>query len=219
VADQPRERRKYERVKLFRPVRARVGKAWVFVNEMGVSGFSIAHQGTVPVVGKTFEIEIDWEGRLLHFECEVIHNDLQKLAKTKLEKSIYVAGAHIVSAKGDSAVMLRKIVAEHVERALDEQRANAMGIPATAAQAYQTGKATEYLRCELVNGAWRRSTTTRPEQPPNGFTVSANEEREQIDMLCESYASGDETARKMIREMASVSIGNVDGVPTRRYKP
>jgi hypothetical protein len=219
VVDEPQERRKYDRVKLLKPLPAKVGNARVFIMELGVSGLQLAHQAALPRVGQRFNLEFEWDARRLHFECEVIRNDLHKLAKAENEKSTYHAGVHVVSASGDSAVMLRKIVSEHVERALDEQRANARGIPAKAAHAFQTGAAREYVRCQLVNGQWRKSTTTRSEQPSDGFTVSAQEDKEQVDMLCEAYAAGDESTRKMIRAMSEASLATVDGIPTRKYNP
>jgi hypothetical protein len=191
----------------------------VYILQAGIAGFHIAHQGVLPRAGGTFHIEFEWEARRLGFECEIVHNDLHKLAKSTNEKSIYHAGTHIIGATGDSAVILRGIIIEHVERALDEQRANARGIPATRAHAFQTGgKAAEYVRCQYVKNQWRRSTTTRSEQPPDGFAVSAEEDPTQIEMLCASYANGDESMRNMIRMMAEASIGS-DSIPTRKYTP
>jgi hypothetical protein len=219
VADDPQERRKYDRVTLLKPVPAKVGDARVFIMELGVSGMRIAHQAALPRVGQRFVVEFEWEARRLRFECEVVRNDLHKLAKSEKEKSTYHAGVHIVSGTGDAAVVLRKIVSEHVERALDEQRANARGIPAKAAHAFQTGKAREYVRCQLVNGEWRKSTTTRSDQPENGFTVSAEEDPAQVEMLCQAYAAGDESSRTMIRMMSEASLSTTDGIPTRKYSP
>ncbi len=213
------ERRKYERVTLLKPLAGRVGTSRVYIMQAGIAGFHIAHQGSLPRAGQTFHLEFEWEARRLAFECEVIHNDLKKLAKSAEEKSLYHAGTHILSAVGDAALVLRRLVIEHVERALDEQRANARGIPATKAHAFQTGgQATEYLRCQLIKDEWRKSTVTRSEQPPEGFTISAEEDPVQVDLLCQSYASGDESTRNMIRMMAESSIGT-NSVPTRRYTP
>ena len=102
-------------------------------------------------------------------------------------------------------------------RALDEQKANARGIPATAADSFQTGKGTRFLRCELINGAWRKSETERPDQPAIGFTVSAEEDRRQLALLCESFEKADPEGRKMIQMLAEMSISKAEGIPTRRY--
>ena len=87
VAEQPLERRLYERVTLLQPLPGRVGTSRIFILELGVSGMSVAHRSALPRVGQVFQIEFAWEAKTLHFECEVVHNDLQKLAKSSDEKS------------------------------------------------------------------------------------------------------------------------------------
>jgi hypothetical protein len=164
-------------------------------------------------------VEFNWEDRPVVLDCKVMRNELVKLAKSAAEKSIYHAGLHIEQAHGESEATLRELIADVVARALDEQKANARGIPAEAAQVFQTSKGTNYLRCELVDGTWRRTTTSRPDQPQNGFTVSADEDREQIDTLCDTFAKADVQGQKLIRTMAELSISRAEGVPTRRYQP
>jgi len=215
----PVERRKYQRVVLTRPLPGRMGGARVYVLDASLIGLRVAHQGTAPPAGSPCRIEFEWEGRFIELDCEVRRNALHKLAKEKSEKSIYHAGLSIVGAIGDSDAALRAMVASIVARALDEQKANARGVPAEAAQCFQTGKGTDYLRCELVSGTWRRTETNRAEQPPNGFTVSAEESRDHVQMLCDTFSNADDDGRQLIRMMAELSISKAEGVPTRRYVP
>ncbi|HEY6138595.1 MAG TPA: PilZ domain-containing protein [Thermoanaerobaculia bacterium] len=215
----PTERRKYQRVVMTRPLPGRLGGARVYVLDASLIGLRIAHQGSAPPAGSPCSIEFEWEGRLIELECEVRRNALHKLAKSANEKSIYHAGLAITGAVGDSDSALRGMIAAIVARALDEQKANARGVPAAAAQYFQTGKGTEYVRCELVGGAWRRTETSRADQPPNGFTVSAEESREHVEMLCDTFVNADDAGRQLIRMMAELSISKAEGVPTRRYTP
>ncbi|HEV2719954.1 MAG TPA: PilZ domain-containing protein [Thermoanaerobaculia bacterium] len=215
----PVERRKYQRVVLTRPLAGRLGGARVYILDASLIGLRVAHQGTVPPAGSPCRIEFEWEGRAIELDCEVRRNALHKLAKEKNEKSIYHAGLSIVGALGDSDAALRTMIAAIVARALDEQKANARGVPAEAAQCFQTGKGSEYVRCELVDGTWRRSETNRSDQPMNGFTVSANESREHVQMLCDTFLNADGDGRQLIRMMAELSISQAEGVPTRRYVP
>jgi len=202
-----------------RPLVARVGAAKVFLVDASVEGIRVAHQGAVPAIGLTCQLSMDWEGQPIELECQVIHNSLFKLAKTADEKSVYHAGLKITDATAESRAAMRQLVSDCVARALDEQKANARGIPAAAAHAVHTSKGTEYIRCELVDGAWRRAVTSRPDQPANGFTISADEERLQVEMLCEMFEKADPKARKMIQTLAELSISKSEGVPTRRYNP
>ncbi len=215
----PVERRKYQRVVLTRPLPGRLGGTRVYVLDASLIGLRVAHQGSVPAAGSPCRIEFDWEGRHIQLDCEVRRNALHKLAKEKNEKSIYHAGLSIVGALGESDAALRSMVAAIVARALDEQKANARGVPAEAAECFQTGKGTDYVRCELVSGTWRRTETNRADQPPNGFTVSAAESREHVQMLCDTFVNADDDGRQLIRMMAELSISKAEGVPTRRYVP
>ena len=213
------ERRRYQRASLVRPHPARVGVARVYILDISLNGARIAHQGTLPPPGRECALAFEWEGHPIELRCEVTRNVLDRLAKSAAEKSVYHAGLSIVDADRQSREELRKMIAALVARALDEQKANARGVPAEAAQCFQTGKGTEFLRFELINGAWRRTATTRPDQPAHGFTISAEEDRGHIEMLCNTFENADEPGRNLIKMMAELSISQAEGIPTRRYTP
>lgn len=198
---------------------ARVGQARVFLLEVSLNGVLIAHQGNIPPEGGTCVVMFEWENIAVALECQIIRNTLQKMARNANEKSVYHAAMEIIRASETAMKTLRDMITEIVARALDEQKANARGIPAVAAQTFQTGKGSQFLRMELLNGAWRRTETTRPDQPMNGFTISAEEPPDHIAMLCETYASGTNESRRLIKLMAELSISKAEGIPTRRYSP
>jgi hypothetical protein len=206
-------------VRLVRPLVGRVGTARVFLLEASLSGVLLAHQGNIPPEGATAVVMFEWDGIAVALECHIVRNLLQKMARNANEKSVYHAAMEITRASDNAMKTLRDMISEVVARALDEQKANARGIPAVAAQTFQTGKGSQFLRLELLNGAWRRTETTRPDQPMNGFTISADEPPEHIALLCETYASTDNENRKLIKVMAELSISKAEGIPTRRYSP
>jgi hypothetical protein len=219
VAAQIEERRRFQRVTLIRPVAGRVGAARVFVLDASLCGIRIAHQGNIPSVGATCNILFEWESIPILLECRVVRNAPQKIARNPQEKSVYHAGMEIVRASEEAMKTMREMIASLVARALDEQKANARGIPAVVAQTFQTGKGTQFLRYELINDKWRRTETTRPDQPMNGFTISVDEAPTHIAMLCETYQSSDAEGRKLIKLMSELSISKAEGIPTRRYSP
>ena len=206
-------------MKLPQPLGGRAGTARIFLVDASVEGIRIAHQGSLPAVGQSCRVEVAWQGHPIELHCEVIHNSIFKLAKAAGEKSVYHAGLRITNADANSRATLKQMISDCIARALDEQKANARGMPATAALSFQTGKGNDFIRCELVDGAWRRTTTNRPEQPSNGFTISADEEREQVELLCQTWETADVAERKLIRTLAEMSISKSEGVPTRRYTP
>lgn len=219
LAQPPQERRKVSRVKLTQPLAGRAGTARIFLVDASIEGIRVAHQAALPPVLHKIHCSFQWQGHPIELECEVIHNTIFKLAKGSGEKSIYHAGLRIIEADAASRANLKTLISDCVARALDEQKANARGVPATAAHSFQTGKGNDFIRCELVDGTWRRTSTNRPEQPANGFTISAEEDREQIEMLCQTYETADAAGKKLIRTLAEMSISKSEGVPTRRYTP
>ena len=215
------ERRRYQRANLVRPHPGRVGVARVYLIDVSLNGVRIAHQGTLPPPGQPCVLAFEWEGQPIELRCEVTRNVLDRLAKSAAEKSIYHAGLSILSADRQSQEGLRVMIGTLVARALDEQKANARGIPAVAPQAHQRSQPVHYRRHELIAGKWRETDTTDPAQPANGFTVAASHSPEEVTMLRSAYETADKASggHELIRRMAKLSITTVEGVPSRRFMP
>ncbi|HET7712313.1 MAG TPA: PilZ domain-containing protein [Thermoanaerobaculia bacterium] len=217
--DSTADRRRYARVKLLQPLKGRVADATVFLVDASVCGVRIAHQDPIGSIGETCNLLFSWEGITVTLGCRIRRTTMEKPARSKGEKPLYHSGLEIEEKTTEADGILRQMIQQLVVRALDEQRANARGIPAVAAHSFQTGKASEFLRCELVSGQWKTTRTRDPEQPKGGFTVSADEEPSKIEMLQSSYAAADFEGRQMIRTFAALSISTAEGIPTRRYMP
>jgi hypothetical protein len=213
------ERRQFGRVTPVKRIRGAVGNVVVFVMDVSLAGARVAHQDPLPPIGATGVLTFDWDGRHFAAKCEVRRTRTERAAKSEFDKPLFHTGLFlIVDAAGEK--ILREIVAESVARALDEQKANANGIPAIAAQSFQTGKGDEFVRYELRAGSWTKTSTRDPRQPHGeGFTISESESPAKVSMLCRAYESGDADGRRLIRTFASLSISKAEGVPTRRYTP
>ena len=214
----PSERRRYGRVRLETPLPAQFAGTRARLLEISVAGTLIAHEGKI-APGATHDLEVDWEGTRLVFSCRVARSTLWRLAKSAGERSIYHSGLKILDASGDSSLRLRELLAERIIRALEEQKANARGIPPLAAYMYQPGKGELYRRCELIDGVWRKSETIRSTQPPNGFTISTDVEPAHVEMLCETWEGTTAEGRRLTQMLAELSIDRNEGVPVRRYLP
>jgi len=115
--------------------------------------------------------------------------------------------------------VIRELIAHYVLRALQEQEANWEGRPPIGPYVHVEGKSGRYRRCEFVDGNWKVSPTTRPEQPITGFTVSAETPPRYLEMLCDTYERTDEEGQRLTRILAELSINQAEGIPTRRYFP
>ena len=205
-------------MKLDEPISARFGGSRVRVYELSVSGFLVAHEARY-APGEVDHLVVDWQGERLELVCRLVRSKIWRLAKSIGEKSIYRSGLQIVEAIGDAYDRLREMIADRVIRAIDEQKANARGIPPLAAYMYQPGKGELYRRCEFIGGEWRKTETDHAEQPEAGFTVSAEVEPAHVDLLCETWEATTEEGKRLTQILAALSLSKKEGVPTRRYEP
>jgi hypothetical protein len=213
------DRRRFGRVTPMQRIRGMVGNVIVYVLDVSIAGARVAHQDALPPAGGMSTLTFEWEGRRFSSACEVRRTKLEKEAASRFEKPLYHSGLLLNVNDAVAAAILRDMVQRCVIRAIDEQKANAKGIPAAAAQSFQTGKADDLLRCELRGGAWTKTATREKHQPVEGFTISATENAAKVAMLCRAYESGDADGRKLIRTFAALSISKSEGIPTRRYAP
>lgn len=214
------ERRYLDRVTPVQRIRGTMGNVPIVVIDVSLVGLRVAHQEALPDIGRTAPLTFEWEGRRFSGTCEVRRTTVEKPARSKFEKTLYHSGLYIVSKDPASAEVVRDLIETCVSRALDEQKANARGIPAMAAQSVQTGGTSdEFLRCELGSTGWTTTPTRDSRQPENGFTISGSEPPSKVEMLRRTWEIGDADARRLIRTFASLSISKAEGIPTRRYAP
>ena len=212
------DRRRYGRVRLDTPLRAEFGDARVAIYEISVVGFLVAHEKRF-AQGETHHLILDWNGERIDLVCSLIRSTLWRLAKNIGERSVYHSGLQIVETMGDSYARLRELIAERIIRALEEMKANARGIPPLAAYMYQPGKGELYRRCEFVAGEWRKTETIRATQPSNGFTISADVEDREVELLCRTWEAMSAEGRRLTQTLAELSIDKKEGIPVRRYEP
>lgn len=211
-------RRSFERVALPQPARGRLGQSKAFVHEVSITDARVLHQGRVSP-GEECELTFEWEGHSLRFIVSVVETELERLSKESAARSIYRSVLAFERGGEGSTMALRELIAQQVMRALDEQKANAKGIPAIAANSMQRGAIQSgYITYRWSRGQWSRMPTTSPVQPLDGFTVSSEENSSEVELLCSSYEAADESGRAMIRQLAELSIEAAGGVPTRRYQ-
>ena len=214
------DRRRVQRVTLLEPLRGTVGAVRVFVVDLSLSGVKVAHRESIGRIGEIVVLRSEWEGHPIELHCVVIYTRSQRGATSAMSAQLHHSGLTIRETRGTTTQTLRTIIESHVSRAIDEQKANARGIPPAAVQWTPAAKSRHYVRHELLHGRWREVATSDPTQPDNGFTLSADHTAREVEMLRMAYergaASGD---RSMIRRLAQLSIGSSEVVAVRRYAP
>jgi hypothetical protein len=214
------ERRRVQRVRLTHPLRAVIGEVKVFIIDISLRGVRILHQDPIGAVSGHCVVTAEWDARPLELHCTIARTAIHRPADKKSPRPLFHSGLQITRAAGVSSVTLRRLIEHHVELALDEQKANARGIPPMAAQSTQTGVPETFVRHEYVMGRWRQSPTALSSQPEQGFTIAASTPHSEVEMLRRAYeaaTSADEMA--MIRRMAALSVSSAEIVQARRYMP
>src|SRR4029079_9407499 len=202
---------KYGRIHLIENHPATIDGIPVKLTEVSVTGARIAHEVRLPRAA-TNTLRIDWHGRTIRLQCEAVRSMLVRPGE-------YQSGVHFVNTGDESDKLLRELIAEHVTRALNEQIANARGVPPMGGYTYQIGKGNRYRKCEFIGGVWKKTETGMPAQPPSGFTISAEIDPGHVQMLCQTWLACDEEGRRLIQILAELSIDKREGIPTRRYLP
>ena len=211
-------KRRYERVKLLKPLPATVSGRRAYIVDLSIAGFNVLHQESIGRIGDEPLLSFEWEGKKISVRCEIARTGVET-AGTRNSPTVYQSGLEISEVAQEGKIALRELVHAYVERALDEQKANARGIPPLAVHYQQTGTATNFVRHEYVAGKWKHHRTHDREQPANGFTIAADLLDNEVELLREAYAKGDRTIREIIRQTAELSIKSPDGIPIRRYSP
>lgn len=212
------DQRRFARIRPNKPIPALVESTRVFILDASLDGFRIAHQDLLGDSAAVHTLSIDWDGERARLECTIEWTEAQRPAGANAKK-LYHSGLQIHSMQPPARELLRELIEHHVNRALDEQRANARGIPAVAAQSFQTGGGNRFMSYEKLAGKWRATPTTDARQPPVGFTVSAALEVQEVAMLRDAFDAADEDQRGIIQQLARISIATPEGISTRKYEP
>ena len=231
-----RERRGKRRVAPSRKLYGRVGHVGILVVDISESGARIEHYNHRFATRSTITVELEWEGKTLHAECEVMSCKVRRFIPGEKGATVYQSGLLFRRMGSESSARLRELVSRLVTRGLAEQVANARGIgpvlqddmptfragvvsaggrpkeagsegPSRLIRTSEAVEQTGYIRCRKIGPRWEKKWTVDPKQPRDGFTLLASENKLDIETLCETWDRGDADTRKFLRDCARASIG------------
>ena len=207
------DRREFQRLHLAKPILAQLDSQSAMILDIGVGGAYIEHYGMVEP-GQRFQLTFRWMGEDVTFIAEVIRSSEVRKTGGDMESSVAHTALHFVEGKGDAENRMHDMMATFVGKVLAAQKANASGDLGDSAGARilaQLGEARRmrtrgYIAYHFKEGTWWRVPTDSSLQPPDGFTVAAYEEEEELVQLCSSYETADEEGRRLIRLVAELSV-------------
>jgi len=210
----PEDRRQFQRLHLTKPILAIARGTSALILDLGINGALIEHYGTA-APGERLRLAFRWKGDDVEFECEVVRSFVVRERAGDGEHAGSHTGLRFLEAVGDSAELLKDLIATFVGRVLAAQKANAAGEPISLAAGEtvleQLGHARRtrtsgYASYRLRDGKWWRIPTQSAVQPEDGFTVAAYEDEEEVHLLCSAFESADDEGRRLIRLVAELSV-------------
>ncbi|HET7433819.1 MAG TPA: PilZ domain-containing protein [Thermoanaerobaculia bacterium] len=213
VAD---DRRKFQRLKLSKPILATFGDGNALVLDVGVNGAFVEHYGTVEP-GQRLRLSFRWRAEDVAFDSEVARTTVVRTPAGDGKSAVSHTGVRFVDGIEGADDRLQDMIATFIGKILAAQRANANGdISDTsgAATLAEIGEARRlrsrgFVAYRLKGTSWWRVPTTSSKQPADGFTVAAFEDDEEVETLCRAYEKADEEGRRLIRMVAELSALSV----------
>jgi hypothetical protein len=191
------ERREFQRLNLTKPIDGWFGDFAVMVVEVSAGGAKIVHDDEIPM-GARGLLRFSWRGR--DFEI------LSQLTRGEGARS----GLHFLESNDEFRLMVgqwaNEIMLAQQANAEGDRKRNIVGDETLTAATAGARALSGFLQYRLTPKGWKCQRALLPDQPDDGFTVSANESQEQIDLLCRTYESGDPEAKKMTRMIAEATL-------------
>ncbi len=205
------DRRRFQRLKLAKPILAGLSGENALILDIGVGGAFIEHYGEAKS-GQKFTLSFRWKGSDIVYKAEVARTTVVKAA-SKGGLAVSQSGIDFTEGREGSDELLQDMMATFIGRVLGAQRANAHATQTdeTSAVLYQLGQARRartkgYLAYLWDGKTWTCRRTELAVQPKNGFTVAAWEDEDELESLCKTYEIADDEGRKMIRLIAELSV-------------
>ena len=193
------ERRRHQRINLPKAIDAWFGDYSVRLLDISASGARIEHEDVIPEDSRAL-LRFTWKGE----HVEILADRVRGYANT--------SGVRFL----EESETIFRLVTQLATDIVLAQQANALGNrednvldgdqTLTSASAGARMGVKTFVIWQLTPSGWTQHVSLLPDQPPNGFTVSAGEPEDEVEMLCKSYESGNEEARRMIRSLAEISL-------------
>ncbi len=190
------ERREFQRLNLTTPIDGRFGKRAIRIRDVSAIGAQIESEKPFKI-GARGRLRFSWRDVEVDIRSEVVRN------------ADGVAGVHFL----EESEPLRDLLVLSATELLRAQEANVSGHrelnviagDETLTAASAGVGAAGFLTFTLTENGWKKRKALLPDQPADGFTVSAGEAEDQIDLLRSTYENGDAETRKMTCLLAELS--------------
>ncbi len=215
----------------------------VVLVDVSLLGARIEHH--IPLnAGGASRLGFHWEDDDIACDVRIVRSRLERFSVGADGLTVYHSGLEFLGMDEGTRARLKGMIELFITRALEEQKLNARGIMPlhqvdkmpifrygqlainqkdvsgeTLLPTSRIAKESGYICYHLEHNTWRKKRTHDPGQPAEGFTISANEDHSQADLLCEAYEKSDRDGRRMIQLFAQLSIMEGEGIAPGRFEP
>jgi hypothetical protein len=99
-----------------------------------------------------------------------------------------------------------KLLIAEAQVQVKEWEANLVGVGWSPSVIRRSAVACRFIALHLTPNGWRQTTSSDPNQPHDGVTVTDDTPNEEIVTLRSTYQNGDDTTRELLRRMATLAI-------------
>jgi len=223
-------RRHADRVRLPVPRPARLGMFNVVLSDVSIAGAGIQHHVQVPS-NTPFPLTFTWEKQQLELDCRIVRCRLEIFNRGETTLRIYHSGLIFMDNGGGGS--LKRAIENRITRALERQKADAYpDEPRRPSPSDSSGSLNlnmlfpliaearrGYIRCTFDGKQWKKEWVESPEQPRAGFTISAQERAEEVELLMKNYVNAGQEERRLISIFAHLSVAEPSDVPRNSYFP
>jgi hypothetical protein len=202
-----RMNRKSQRIELNEPFQATFGETEVTIIDLAEEGAAIEHVTALAVNGiATLRVRSNPP-----FEVKATVRHSVMTAAGGERGTAYRSGLAFRQVSEATSTVIETILMNVTSSLVRLWEANAAGLtssPAIAAMQKRSASRAPsgYIWMRLVNGRWERTSTLDPNQPIDGFSVPAYEDRDQIALLCSTYETCSIAERQFLRALAQRAI-------------
>jgi len=194
------ERREFQRLLLTRAIDGSFDVTNVRILDVSATGAHVELDSDLEL-GAIGPLRFAWRETVVEIQAEVARSDGGQAGLKFTEDSPVLRDLIAQSAKEVLRAQLANMTGEREQNTLGEETL-------TASSSRLLGKS-GYVSMIFQDGKWKRRKALIGDQPSNGFTVSAMEPDDQVQLLCDTYEKGDENQRNLTRLLAELSCATV----------
>jgi hypothetical protein len=195
------ERRIYQRLTLAEPIDGWFGDFGVRLIDVSATGALVEYDEPIPDDARAL-LRFYWRSREIEVLAETARTLERRSGLKFLEESEVLCQAIAASAK--------ELLLALDANARGDRAANVFG-EETITSAWRRPLA-GFVRWIYDAGQWHSEQAATADQPADGFTIAAAEPAEQVELLRQTYESGDTEARRLTRMLAELSVGVIKAV-------